>query len=79
MESSLLVRTLPGIGSIALVFGPFYYVVPPISATVRHAVPRTAFAALGLVALQVAFHYYVETGQIKSSRTRSVLTASRTV
>ncbi|MBV0925451.1 YihY/virulence factor BrkB family protein [Halomicroarcula limicola] len=61
VESSLLVRSLLVVGSLVLVFFPFYYVLPPISATVRHAVPGTAFAALGLVALQVAFHYYVET------------------
>lgn len=43
---------------LALAFLPIYYVLPPVSVSVRHALPGTVFAALGWVLLQVAFFYY---------------------
>jgi len=44
--------------ALALAFLPIYYVMPPVSVSVRHALPGTVFAALGWVLLQVAFFYY---------------------
>jgi membrane protein len=44
--------------ALALAFLPLYYVLPPVSVSVRHALPGTVFAALGWVLLQVAFFYY---------------------
>lgn len=43
---------------LVLAFLPLYYVLPPVSVSVRHALPGTVFAALGWVLLQVAFFYY---------------------
>jgi membrane protein len=39
-------------------FLPLYYVLPPVSVSVRQALPGTVFAAFGWVLLQVAFFYY---------------------
>lgn len=44
--------------ALVVAFLPLYYVLPPVSVTVRHALPGTVFAALGWVLLQVAFFYY---------------------
>lgn len=43
---------------LCLAFLPIYYVMPPVSVTVRHALPGTVVAAIGWVVLQVAFFYY---------------------
>lgn len=45
---------------LALAFLPIYYVLPPVSVTVRHALPGTVVAAIGWVVLQVAFFYYAQ-------------------
>jgi membrane protein len=44
--------------ALVLVFFPLYYVMPPVTVSVRHAVPGAVLAALGWVVLQVAFLYY---------------------
>ena len=62
---SLPYPTLAGnsLALLALVVGflPLYYVLPPVSVSVRHALPGTVLAAVGWVLLQVAFFYYVGT------------------
>lgn len=47
---------------IGVAFYPFYYVLPPTSVSVRHAIPGTVVAAVGWALLQVVFFYYVEYG-----------------
>ena len=44
--------------ALVVVFLPLYYVLPPVSVSVRHALPGTVFAAVGWVLLQVGFFYY---------------------
>lgn len=44
--------------ALVLAFLPLYYVLPPVSVSVRHALPGTVVAALGWVLLQIAFFYY---------------------
>lgn len=53
---NLLAATL-----IAVAFFPFYYVLPPISTSLAHALPGTIVAAVGWVLIQIAFYYYVQT------------------
>jgi membrane protein len=43
---------------LVLVFLPMFYILPPVSVTVRHTLPGTVLAAVGWVALQVGFFYY---------------------
>lgn len=53
-----LVGNLLALLVLVLAFLPIYYVMPPVSVSVRHALPGTVFAALGWVLLQIAFFYY---------------------
>lgn len=43
---------------LAIVFFPFYYVLPPKSVTATHAIPGTLLAATGWVLLQFLFFSY---------------------
>lgn len=53
-----LVGNVLAVVVVAVALLPLYYVLPPIPVTVRHALPGTVFAAVGVVLLQVAFTYY---------------------
>jgi membrane protein len=55
-----LVGNLVAVVVLAAAFLPIYYVLPPVSVTVRHAAPGTAVAAVGWVVLQVLFFYYAQ-------------------
>lgn len=39
---------------------PLYYLLPPMSVTLWHALPGTLLAALGWIVLQVTFFYYAQ-------------------
>lgn len=54
----LLVGNLVAVLVLALAFLPVYYIMPPVSVTVRHVLPGTVVAAVGWVLLQVGFSYY---------------------
>ena len=54
-----LVTFLGGFVGLFLVFLPIYYVMPPLSVTLRHVVPGAAFAAVGWAVLHAFFVYYV--------------------
>lgn len=43
---------------LVLVLLPLYYVLPPVTMTVRTVLPGTVVAAGGFIALQVGFLYY---------------------
>lgn len=43
---------------LAVVLFPIYYVLPPVTVSVRHALPGTVLAAIGWVLLQFGFFYY---------------------
>lgn len=43
---------------LVVAFLPVYYIMPPVSVTVRHALPGTVVAAVGWVLLQFGFSYY---------------------
>jgi membrane protein len=62
IPSPALVGNVVAIVVLAVLFLPLYYVLPPVSITVRHALPGTILAAIGWVVLQVAFFYYTQTG-----------------
>lgn len=53
-----LLGNLAALVTLVVVLLPLYYVLPPVSVSVRHALPGTVFAALGWVLLQVGFYYY---------------------
>lgn len=53
-----LLGNLLALAVLALAFLPVYYVLPPVSVSVRHALPGTVVAAVGWVVLQVVFFYY---------------------
>jgi membrane protein len=53
-----LLGNLLALLTLVAVFLPLYYILPPVSVSVRHALPGTVLAALGWVLLQVAFFYY---------------------
>jgi membrane protein len=55
-----LVGTLVLLVTLVVVFLPFYYVLPPISVSVREVLPGTVFAAVGLILLQVTFLFYTQ-------------------
>lgn len=61
-QFSAVASNLVAAGLLALLFFPFYYLLPPISTSFRHAVPGTVLAAVGLVVLQVVFFYYAQFG-----------------
>lgn len=46
--------------ALVVVLLPVYYVLPPVSVTLRHALPGAVVAAVGLAALPVAFLAYVQ-------------------
>jgi len=56
-----LLGNLAALLALVVAFLPLYYVLPPVSVSVRHALPGTVFAALGWVLLQVGFFYYAGT------------------
>jgi membrane protein len=45
---------------LAGAFLPLYYVLPPVSVSIGHALPGTITAAVGWVVLQVGFFYYTQ-------------------
>jgi membrane protein len=53
-----LVGNLLAVVAVAVALLPVYYVLPPVPVTLRHVLPGTAFAAVGVVLLQVGFTYY---------------------
>ena len=53
-----LVGNLLAVVAVAVAFLPLYYVLPPVPVTVRHVLPGTVFAAVGIVVLQAAFTFY---------------------
>jgi len=53
-----LLGDLAALLALVVAFLPLYYVLPPVSVSVRHALPGTVFAAVGWVLLQVGFFYY---------------------
>lgn len=55
-----LVGALILLVTLVVVFIPFYYVLPPVSVTVREILPGTAFAAIGMILLQVTFLVYTQ-------------------
>ncbi|SEO26717.1 membrane protein [Halogranum amylolyticum] len=55
-----LVGTLVLLATLALVFLPFYYVLPPVPVSVREVLPGTVFTAVGLIVLQVTFLFYTQ-------------------
>jgi membrane protein len=59
-EYQQLVGTLVLIVTLAIVFLPFYYVLPPVSVSVREILPGTVFAAVGWMLLQVTFLFYTQ-------------------
>ena len=54
-----LVTFVGGFVGLFLVFLPIYYVMPPVSVSLRHVVPGAAFAAVGWAVLHAFFVYYV--------------------
>ncbi len=50
--------TLTLLLGLVLVFLPLYYVLPPVSMTVREAIPGTLVAAFGWIILQAGFQAY---------------------
>ncbi len=46
------------LGGLVLVFVPIYYVLPPVSVTLREILPGATFAAIGWVILQLGFQVY---------------------
>jgi len=56
-----LLGNLAALLALVVAFLPLYYVLPPVSVSVRHALPGTVFAAVGWVLLQVGFFYYAGT------------------
>ena len=63
----LLAGAVPSVGvlswivlllGLVLVFLPIYYVLPPISVTVREILPGVAFTAIGWALLQAGFQLY---------------------
>lgn len=55
-----LIGTLALFVTLLVLFLPFYYVLPPVSVTVREILPGTVFAAIGWILLQVTFLFYTQ-------------------
>lgn len=54
-----VVETLVFLATLAVVFLPLYYILPPVEMTVRRAVPGAVVAAVGWFVLQLLFQWYV--------------------
>lgn len=54
-----VLATLLLLASLAIIFLPLYYVMPPVPVTLSHVLPGTLFAAVGWVALQLVFVAYL--------------------
>lgn len=53
-----VVGNLVAVVVLAIAFLPVFYLMPPVSVSLRHALPGTILSASGWVLLQVAFFYY---------------------
>lgn len=62
VQYPVVIGNLIATALIAVALFPFYYVLSPVSTTLRHALPGTVVAAVGLVSLQVAFFYVLHVG-----------------
>jgi membrane protein len=56
-----LFGNLAAILVLVVAFLPLYYVLPPVSVSLSHALPGTLVAAVGWVVLQIGFFYYTKT------------------
>lgn len=59
VRSPRLVGTAVLLAVLVVLFFPVYYVMPPLSVSVREALPGTVLVALGWVVLQAGFVLYV--------------------
>jgi membrane protein len=55
-----LVWNVLAIAFVAIGLLPLYYVLPPVSTTLRHAIPGSILTAVGWVVLQYGFSFYTQ-------------------